>query len=44
MGQTYNICCSLKLSSGAHIHFLDGTNGGFATTAVQLKAEIKEGD
>jgi hypothetical protein len=33
-------CLVFSLTKGEHVHFVDGSDGGFAMAAVQLKAQI----
>ena len=35
-------CYTPSFSQGGHVHFIDGSNGGYAMAAKQLKAQIKE--
>ncbi len=34
------ITCYLRSYSGDHVHFVDGSNGGYALAARQLKAQL----
>lgn len=34
-------CLVFSLTQGEHVHFVDGSDGGFAMAAVQLKAQIR---
>ena len=34
-------CLVFSLTKGEHVHFVDGSDGGFAMAAVQLKAQIR---
>jgi hypothetical protein len=36
------ITCYLRSYSGDHVHFVDGSNGGYALAARQLKAQLAE--
>ena len=36
-------CYTPSFADGGHVHFIDGSNGGYAMAAKQLKAQIKEG-
>ena len=35
-------CYTPAFSDGTYVLFIDGTNGGYAMAAKQLKAQIKE--
>ena len=35
-------CLVFSLTKGEHVHFVDGSDGGFTAAAVQLKAQLKE--
>jgi len=34
-------CLVFSLTKGEHIHFVDGSDGGFAVAAIQLKAQLQ---
>ena len=34
-------CLVFSLAKGEHVHFVDGSDGGFTMAAVQFKAQIK---
>jgi len=34
-------CLVFSLTKGEHIHFIDGSDGGFAVAAIQLKAQLQ---
>ncbi|HEX5098789.1 MAG TPA: DUF3095 family protein, partial [Polyangiaceae bacterium] len=36
------ITCYLRSYSGDHVHFVDGSDGGYALAARQLKAQLAE--
>lgn len=35
--------CVISSYSGNHVHFIDGSNGGYALAAKELKAQLKKG-
>jgi hypothetical protein len=35
-------CLVFSLDKGEHVHFIDGSDGGFTAAAIQLKAQIQE--
>jgi len=35
-------CLVFSLTKGEHVHFVDGSDGGFTAAAVQLKAQLRE--
>jgi len=35
-------CLLFSLEQSKHVHFIDGSNGGFAIAARQLKQQIKD--
>ena len=37
------VTCLVEDHNGHHTHFVDGSDGGYAIAAVQLKAQLKEG-
>ncbi|MBC8158680.1 MAG: DUF3095 domain-containing protein [Rhodospirillales bacterium] len=39
--QALMTCLVFSLTKGEHIHFVDGSDGGFAMAAVQLKAQMR---
>jgi len=40
--QALMTCLVFGLDQGEHVHFIDGSDGGFATASLQLKAQIQE--
>jgi hypothetical protein len=36
------ITCMIESHNRRHLHFIDGTNGGYASAAIELKRQIKE--
>ena len=34
--------CFVRSYQGNHVHFVDGSNGGYALAAKQLKAQLAE--
>lgn len=35
-------CLVFSLSRGEHVHFVNGSEGGFTMAAAQLKAQLQE--
>ncbi len=40
--RAYMTCLVFSLEKGEHVHFVDGSDGGFTMAAVQLKAQLQE--
>lgn len=41
-GHALMTCLVFSLDKGEHVHFIDGSDGGFTAAAIQLKAQIQE--